>query len=107
MNCVAAKFVSRLLLQEQKEFFAEVAQDLLETSNSDPHFLKQVITRDESWVYSCHPEAKAQSSHLKLPESLYSKKARQSQNNIKTMLMDFFIIEKVLSTTSTLLQARL
>jgi hypothetical protein len=40
MNCVAEKFVLWLLSQEQKEFCAEVAQDLLETSNSDQNFLK-------------------------------------------------------------------
>jgi hypothetical protein len=32
--------------QQQKEFHAEVAQDLHETSNNKPHFLKQVITGD-------------------------------------------------------------
>jgi histone-lysine N-methyltransferase SETMAR len=47
MNRVVAKFIPRLLPQEQKEFRTEVAQDLLETSNSDPDFLKQVITGDE------------------------------------------------------------
>jgi hypothetical protein len=62
MNHVAAKFVLWLLSQKQKEFCAEVAQDLLETSNNNPHFIKHVITEDESWVYSYDPETKAQSS---------------------------------------------
>ena len=47
---------------EQKEFHNEVAQDLLETTNKDPYFPKKVITGDESWVYGCDPETKAQSS---------------------------------------------
>ena len=38
---VAAKFVPRLLSREQKEFRAAVAQDLLETANNDPDFLKK------------------------------------------------------------------
>ena len=45
-----------LFSQEQKEFCAEVAQELLETTNSDPDFLKKVITRDELWVYGYDPE---------------------------------------------------
>jgi len=83
---VAAKFVLRLLSPEQKEFHAAVAQDLLETANNDPHFLKKVITGDESWVYGYDPETKAQSSQWKSPESPCPKKARQSRSNVKVML---------------------
>jgi hypothetical protein len=59
MNCVVAKFVPRLLSQGLMEFHAEVAKDFLETSNGDPYFLKQVITKDESRVYGYDPETKA------------------------------------------------
>ena len=45
---MATKFVLQLLSQEQKEFCAEVAQDVLETTYKDPDFLKKFITRDES-----------------------------------------------------------
>jgi type I site-specific restriction endonuclease len=100
----AAKFVPWLLSQEQKEFRAEVAQDLLETTNNDPDLLKKVITRDESWVYGYDPETKAQSSQWKSPEYPHLKKVRQSRSNVKAMLTVFFIM-KVLSTTSMLLQA--
>jgi hypothetical protein len=62
---VAAKFIPWLLSQEQKEFCAEVAQNLLETYNNNPHFLKQVITGDESWVYGYDPETKVQPSQWK------------------------------------------
>ena len=72
---MAAKFVPRLLSREQKEFRAAVAQDLLETTNNDPHFLKKVITGDESWVYGYDPETKTQSSQWKSPESPRPKKA--------------------------------
>jgi hypothetical protein len=59
MKRVVAKFVPRLLSQEQMELRAKVAQDLIETTNNDPDFLKKVITRDESWVYGYDPETKA------------------------------------------------
>ena len=87
---MVAKFVPRLLSQEQKEFCAAVAQDLLETANNDPDFLKKVITGDESWVYGYDPETKAQSSQWKSPESARPKKARQSRSNIEVMLTVFF-----------------
>jgi hypothetical protein len=38
---VVAKFVQRLLPREQKEFHAEVDQDLPETTNKDPDFPKR------------------------------------------------------------------
>jgi hypothetical protein len=49
-KCVAAKFVPWFLSKEQKEFCAEVAQDMLETANRDPDFPKKVITGDELFV---------------------------------------------------------
>jgi len=72
---VAAKFDPWLLSREQKEFRAAVAQDLLETANNDPDFLKKIITGDESWVYGYDPETKTQSSQWKSPESPRPKKA--------------------------------
>ncbi|GFU12606.1 HTH_48 domain-containing protein [Nephila pilipes] len=51
MNRVAAKFVPKLLSPEQKDLRFDVAQDLLDTANTDPGFLNTVISGDESWVY--------------------------------------------------------
>jgi hypothetical protein len=71
---------------EQKEFCAEVAQDLLETSNNYPDFLKQVTTGDGSWVYSHDPETKAQSPQRKLHSVSTSKegaaKSKQHQDHL-------------------------
>jgi hypothetical protein len=86
---VMAKFVPWVLSQEQKEFCAEVAQDLLETSNKDPDFPKKVITGDESRVYVYDPKTKAQSSEWKSPESPCPKKAQPSWSNVKAILMFF------------------
>ena len=88
MKHVLAKFVSWLLLPEQKEHCAAVADDLIQTATNEPDFLKKVITGDEWWVYSCDPEVKAQLSQLKSPSSLCPKKIWQSCS--KTMLTVFF-----------------
>ena len=48
MKYVVAKFILQLLLPEQKEHCAAVANDLIQTSTNEPDFLKEVITGDES-----------------------------------------------------------
>lgn len=95
MRRVAAKFVPKLLSAEQKELRVEVAQDLLDTTSTDPEFLNTVITGDESWVYGYDPETKAQSSQWKHPESPRPKKARQVRSKIKVMLTVFFDIRGI------------
>ena len=39
-----AKFILRLLLPEQKEHRAAVANDLIQTTTKEPDFLEKVIT---------------------------------------------------------------
>lgn len=64
MKRAVAKSILWLLLPEQKEHCAEVANDLLQTSINEPDFLKKLITRDELWVYSYDPETKADTREL-------------------------------------------
>ncbi|GFX84360.1 mariner Mos1 transposase [Trichonephila clavipes] len=63
--------------------------------NSDENFLKKIITGDETWVYGYDPETKQQSSQWKFPSEPRPKKARQSQGNIKSMLIVFFDYEGI------------
>ena len=95
MKWVVTKFNPWLLLPEQKEHRAAVANDLIQTATNEPDFLKKVITRDELWVYSYEPEMKAQSSQWKSPGSPCPKKALQSCSKIKTLLTAFFNWEGV------------
>ena len=44
MKHVLAKFVPQLLLPEQKEHRAAVANDLIQTTTKEPDFLEKVIT---------------------------------------------------------------
>ena len=50
MKHVMAKFVLQLLLPEQKEHRAALANDWIQSATNEPDFLKKVITEDESWV---------------------------------------------------------
>ena len=45
---VGGKCMPWLLLQEQKEYCAEVARDLLDIANIDPEVFREVITGYES-----------------------------------------------------------
>ena len=67
MTCIVAKFILWLLLPEQKEYCAAVANDLIQTATNEPDFLKKVITGGELWDYGYDPETKAQSSQWKSP----------------------------------------
>ena len=66
---VSAKFVPKLLTEQQKELRKEISEDMLDLANHDPEFIKTIITGDETWVYGYDPETKFQSSHWKHPES--------------------------------------
>ncbi|GFX97186.1 histone-lysine N-methyltransferase SETMAR [Trichonephila clavipes] len=79
MTRVCAKFIPKLLSDQQKNLRLEIAQDNLEMINSDENFLKKIITGDETWVYGYDPETKQQSSQWKFPSEPWPKNARQSQ----------------------------
>ena len=64
MKHVMAKFAPQLLLPEQKEHHAAVANHLIQIATNGLDFFKNVITRDESWIYSYDRERKAQSASL-------------------------------------------
>ena len=44
--------------EEQKQNRVTVSQELLDFSNADENFLKNVITGDETWVYGYDVETK-------------------------------------------------
>ena len=71
---VVAKFILRILLPEQKEYGAAVANDLIQTTTNEPDFPKKVVTRDELWVYGHNVETEAQLSQWKSPGAPCSKK---------------------------------
>jgi len=89
MHRVAAKFVPRLLTEKQKQNRVSVSQELLDRSNTDENFLKNVITGDETWVYGYDVETKVQSSRWLGKSSPRPKQARQSCSNVKVMLIVF------------------
>ena len=62
MHRVVVKFVSRLMIDDQKANRVRVCQELLDRSDEDENFLSRIIARVESWVYGHDIETKVQSS---------------------------------------------
>ena len=91
---VAAKFVPRLLIPEQKEHHAAICQELRQRTLDDPSFVSRVINGYESWVYGYDPKTIQQSSQWKSPASPRPKKARHSHSATKSMLIAFFDIRR-------------
>ncbi|GFV76885.1 uncharacterized protein TNCV_689561 [Trichonephila clavipes] len=77
MRRVSAKFVPRLLSENQQFQQLATSSDLFQRESDDPEFMKLIITGDESWVYGYDSETKQQSSQWKTPGSPRPKKARQ------------------------------
>ena len=78
MKSVMEKFIPWLLLPEEKEHHATVANDSIQTATSEPDTLQKVITRDESWVHGYDLETKAQRSPWKsfwfsMPEAAWQR----------------------------------
>lgn len=95
MHRVAAKFVPRLMTDDQKANRVRVCRELLDRSNEDENFLSRIITGDESWVYGYDIETKVQSSQWVSQTSPRPKKARQVRSNVKVMLTVFFYAKGV------------
>jgi len=75
MRRVAAKFVPRLITEDQRKSRLAVCQDLKRELENDPNFLSRVITGDKSWCYGYDPESKQASSQWKTPRSPRPKKS--------------------------------
>jgi len=93
MKQVVAKFVPRLLSEDQRAIRLDVCREMKEQLKTEPDILSKIITGDESWCYGYDPETKQQSSQWKSASSPRPKKARQVQSNVKPMLICFFDIK--------------
>ena len=86
MRTIYAKFVPRVLREDQKKRRCLDSMEMVELINSDPAALYALVTCDESWIYCYEPETKRQSSQWKHAGSPKPKKARQS----KLWMINFF-----------------
>jgi hypothetical protein len=95
MHHVAAKFVPRILIADQKQQHVNVCEELHQIASDNATFLSRVITGDDSWIYGYDPETNQQSSQWKSQNSQRPKKARQMKSKVKCMLIIFFDIKGI------------
>jgi len=75
MKRVSAKFVPRLLTEDQKTNCLNVCYDLRDQVGNDPQILSTAVSGDETWCYGYDPEATQASSQWKTAISPKAKKA--------------------------------
>jgi hypothetical protein len=51
MRCISARFVPRLLSNDQKVLHVSVCRELKQQARDNPNFITNIITDDETWVY--------------------------------------------------------
>ena len=89
MRKICAKFVPRVLREDQKERRCRDSREMVELINSDPAVLDALVTYNESWIYCYDPETKRQTSQWKHAGSPRPKKARQSKSTHKLFMVPF------------------
>ena len=90
MRKISAKFVLRVLREDQEERRCHHSREMVELINSHPAVLDALVTCDESWIYCYDPETKRQSSQWKHAGSPRPKKAKQSKSTHKLWIILFF-----------------
>ena len=90
MRRVVARLVPKDLNFVQKHHRKTVAEEMISEAQSDPTFMKRIITGDETWVYEFDMETKQQSSEWRFEDEPKPKKSRQSRSKVKVMLTVFF-----------------
>ena len=78
MQKICAKFVPRVLREDQRERLCNGSKEMVELINSDLQVLDALVTCVESWIYCYDPETTRQICQWKHAGSPRPKKARQS-----------------------------
>lgn len=90
MRKVSARWVPKLLTQDQKDNRVIASQEFLSRYEQEGDtFLDQIITTDETWLFHFDPETKAQSQVWKTPNTPPPKKARVCKSGGKHMFVFF------------------
>lgn len=88
---LSARWIPRLLTNEQKQVRAQMSLDLFHRFDADPtNFKSRVVTGDETWVYHYDPETKSQSMQWLPKGNRPPVKARVAKSAGKVMLSLFW-----------------
>ena len=87
---ICAKFVPRVIREDQKERRCHDSSQMVELINSGPAVLDALVTSNQSWIYCYDPVTKRQSSQWKHAGSPRPNNARQSKSTHKLLMIPFF-----------------
>jgi len=90
MRRVNAKFVPRLLTDDQKENLFEIRQELLAKANGYENYLKNIITGKKRWFMGMMLKQRCNRRSGWRNGIIDLKKARMSRSKFKVMLVVFF-----------------
>ncbi len=94
MSLICVKFVPKILSDEMKESWKIAAQEMLDEGENDTNFLLNLMTGDESWIYSYDPQTKMEPLQWKTRHvSSHPKNGHMERSHVKPMLI-FFMISK-------------
>ncbi|GFV42815.1 uncharacterized protein TNCV_841691 [Trichonephila clavipes] len=88
---MSAKFVPRLLTEDQQFQRLVTSSDLFQSESDDLEFMKLIITGDESRVYGYDPTTKQQSSHWKTPVLLVGIVHQENTPQGQTVNKEFYL----------------
>lgn len=90
MSRVSARWVPKVLTEDQKRRRFQVCKQLLERLQEEPGFLDRIVTVDESWFHYYEPESKAASMQWKRRDEPTPIKARSVPSAGKRMATIFW-----------------
>ncbi len=90
MRKLAAKFIPKLLTQEQKDNRVRLATMSLQLLEDDPLFLSKIVTGDESWCFTYDPETKKASAQWVSKEGDCPVKPLRARTTKKLLVTAFF-----------------
>ena len=91
MSKVSARWVPRMLTDDQKRTQLNISRYLLSPYEDDPDaFIEPVVTQDETWVHHFDPESKMQRKQWKHPSSPPPKKFKRLHSAGKGMASIFW-----------------
>lgn len=96
MRKISARWVPKLLSDENKTERVEIAMEVLSRYNANPaDFEKRLVTGDETWCYHYDPTTKQESMEWKGPGELTSVKAKRARSAGKVMGVFFWDTEGI------------
>ena len=98
MSRVAARWVPKLLTDENKRQRVDVCRQLLKSWREEKNFLDRIVTGDESWFHFYEPETKSQSSQWKRRHEPTPTKPKCQKSAGKRMVSIFWDREGILLT---------